>query len=311
MKTQKDIGHAEPSASDRRRLVGMRDNMEAALNRLVQDYRDLEGLNRELERKARSTSAELEVAKSRLKSVHKDVKQVQAQGANLLTALFRGLKGPLNAIEEHIEQLALECRRGENGASWDRLRSEVHRLWRIIDDLATVEAVQLGTTQLKLEAVNLEEVVDSVAGEHQDVTRSKGVILNKVVAKALPHVLGDGNQLKSALGHLVDNAICCTPTGGVVTILANGNRSGDQVRLSVIDMRRNTLDKTVMGMLQGTFPGNLRSADDIEHVDLGLMVAGQIINAHNGEIMVESQAGKGTVFTLSLPTAECGAMKNI
>jgi signal transduction histidine kinase len=299
----------EVDTVDRRKLLGLRDNVDAALNRLVKDYQEMKGLNRELGIKAKLANAELELAKSKLKSVHENLKDYHIREANLLNALFKGLKSPLSAIEKHINQLAQNNSNGESKFSLNHVRVEVHKLWQIIDDLATVEAVQLGMVQLKLEKVNLEEVVNRVAGEHQDIIQHKGVFLNKVVAKGLPSVIGNREQLKAALSHLVDNAICYTPTGGVVTILANGDQPGDYVRLSVVDMRKDALGKMVVRILKGAFPGSRTIEDDIVDVDLGLMVARQIISMHKGEITVESKAGRGTVFTLSLPTAEMGAVK--
>jgi len=74
-------------------------------------------------------------------------------------------------------------------------------------------------------------------------------------------------------------------------------------------MRKDVLSKMGMRMLQGAFSGSRSIEDEIVDVDLGLMVTQQIISMHKGEITVESKAGKGTVFTLSLPTADNGAVE--
>jgi signal transduction histidine kinase len=59
-------------------------------------------------------------------------------------------------------------------------------------------------------------------------------------------------------------------------------------------------------VLQGVFPGKRIGDADVDDVDLRLIVTRQIISAHNGEIKVESEAGKKTVFTLTLPAVESG-----
>jgi len=309
METQRKARQEDMDPVNQREMLGLRDNIDEALHRLVQDYQNMESLNRDLEIRAKFAETELELANSKLKTVHENLEAYHAHQASMLNALFRGLKRPLSVIEEHIDQLSQNNPSGEGQFSLDQVRAEVHKLWQIIGDLATVEAVHLGVVQLKLESVNLEEVVNRVAGEHEDMIHDKGVFLNKVVAKGLPSVVGDRNQLKVALSHLVDNAICCTPAGGVVTILANGSQPGDYVRLSVVDMRKDILGKMGMRMLQGTFSGSQSIEDEITNVDLGLMVTKQIISMHKGEITVESKAGKGTVFTLSLPTADSGCIE--
>jgi K+-sensing histidine kinase KdpD len=309
MAAQRRINHVVADQPEQKKLLGLRNNIDEALKRLVKDYHDMEALNQELELKAKSASTELELARSKLKSVHETLREFYTREANLLNVLFKGLRNPLSSIEEHIGQLAQGDQRDEReSVPWDEVRDEVHRLWQVIDDLAAVEAIQMGTAQLHLEKVNLEELVDSVAGEHQDMTRSKGVVLNKAVAKELPFVMGNRQHLKSALGHLLDNAICCSPLGGVVTILANGSQPGDRVSLSVVDMRQVALEEVEIRMLQGLFPGERAIDFEVANIDLGLMVARQIINVHKGEIAVQSEASKGTVFTLTFPAAESGAV---
>ncbi|KPL17990.1 MAG: hypothetical protein AMJ92_10145 [candidate division Zixibacteria bacterium SM23_81] len=305
MRIRRKAGHVEVDPADRRKLLGLRVSIDSALKKLVNDYRNMESVNRELKLKAKSTSTELELAKSRLESFHETLRVHHTREINLLNYLFKGLKSPLNIIEEHIRQLKNGSPNdGERAASLEKLRIEVSKLGQVINDLANVEAIQMGTAHLKVEKVSLEEVVDRVTGEHERSTKNRGVVLNKIIAKGLPHIMGDREQLKIALSHLVDNSISFTPSGGIVTILANGSQPGGRVQLSVVDMREGALDKAGMRVLQGVFPGKRIGDADVDDVDLRLIVTRQIISAHNGEIKVESEAGKKTVFTLTLPAVE-------
>lgn len=309
MAAQRQANHVVADQPKQKKLLGLRNNIDEALKRLVKDYHDMETLNQELELKAKSASTELELARSRLKSVHEALRAYHTREVNLLNVLFKGLQSPLSSIEEHIGQLAQGDQRAEGEcASWDEVRAEVHRLCQVVDNLAAAEAIQMGAAQLHLEKVNLGGLVDTVVGEHQDMIRSKGVVLNKTVARELPHILGDRQHLRSALSHLLDNAICCSPLGGVVTILANGSQPRDRVSLSVVDMRQIALQEVEIDMLQGLFPCRNVPGSEVENIDLGLMAARQIINVHKGEIVVESEASKGTVFTLIFPAAESGAV---
>jgi len=160
METRRKARQADVDPVDRRELLGLRDNIDEALQRLVQDYQHMESLNQELEIRAKFAETELELANSKLKSVHENLGAYHTHQANMLNALFRGLKRPLSVIEEHIDQLSQNNPNGEGKFPLDQVRAEVHKLWKIIDDLATVEAVQLGMVELKLEKVNLEEVVN-------------------------------------------------------------------------------------------------------------------------------------------------------
>lgn len=293
MLVRRKVGHEQVDPAQQKKLLGLRSNIDEALKRVMRDYR-------EMEHKARLARTELQSARSELQSVHRDfVREV-----NLLSFLFSGLKTPLSAIEDRIASLVKEDRySGAKANGLYQVRAEVHKLWRIIVDLAAAEAVKLGTTPLKLERVQLEKVVDGVVYEHKRRTTSKGVVLHKVIARELPMILADRKQLKVALSHLVNNAVCHTPVGGVVTLLANGNRPRNRVQLDILDLRRDTIDELEMRALQGVIPGKDTMDANLGDVDLELMVAWQIISAHKGEVTVESEAEKGTVFSITLPVA--------
>ncbi len=293
MLVRRKVGHEQADPAQQRKLLGLRSNIDEALKRVMRDYR-------EMEHKARLASTELKLARSELQSVHQDF----AREANLLSFLFSGLKTPLSAIEDRIASLVKgDQHSGAEANSLYQVRAEVHKLWQIIVDLAAVEAVQSGTTPLKLERVQLEKVVDRMVYEHKRRTASKGVVLHKVIARELPMILGDRKQLKVALSHLVNNAVCHTPMGGVVTLLANGTRPRNRVQLDILDLRRDALDEMEIRALQGVIPGKDVMDTDLGDVDLELMVAWQIIRAHKGEITVESDAEKGTIFSLTFPVA--------
>jgi signal transduction histidine kinase len=305
MKIQRKIGNVRTDTEQRKKLIKLRSNIDKTMQRLAKGYGQMQGQNQQLRLQAREVSSELSRAKFKLRSAHENLQMCHLREANLLNFLFKGLKSTLSLIEGHIDQLYGGSVPGE-AQSMDQVREEVHRLWQIVADLATVEAVQLGTMQLRWEQVQLDKLASNVVAEHQQMAKKQSVALNKVINGGLPDVLGDRQQLKMALSHLVDNAIAHTPDGGSVTILANGEQSNEWVRLSVVDMRKEALDEVSMHALQGLFPGKKVLHADIAGFDLELMAAWQIISMHRGEIIVDSQAERGTTFTLSLPTAENG-----
>jgi len=305
MKIMRKNESVRAETEERQKLINLRSNIDKTMHGLAKDYGQMQGMNQQLRSQAREVSSDLRRAKSKLRSAHEDLQMCHVREANLLSFLFKGLKNTLGLIEGHIDQLS-NSGVLEEAHSLDQVRGEVHRLWQIVADLATVESVQLGTTSLQWEQVQLDQLASNVVAEHQHMAENQSVALNKAINGGLPGVLGDRQQLKMALSHLVDNAIAHTPDGGSVTILANGDQSKDWVRLSVVDMRKEALDEVSMHALQGLFPGKKALHTDIAGFDLELMAAWQIISMHRGEIIVDSQAERGTTFTLSLPSAENG-----
>jgi K+-sensing histidine kinase KdpD len=290
---------------ERERLLRLKQSIDQTLRGLVGDYRRLEHLNRQLEWKARTTEQELERSQSQLRSAHKDITVYQKREANFLHFLFKGLKSPLHLIERHIVQLSANgAREQEKEDSLNELRDEVHRLWQIIEDLDVMEEVQLGRVQIKQEKVDLKEVVVGILEEHRQAALGQHVGLSEDIDGNLPAILGDREQLRLALHHLVDNAIAHSPAGGTVTVQANGEHPEGRVSLNIIDMRKDIIGDTDLEILKGQFPAGGAAKLNVQGFDLELMAAGQIIAMHQGQIAVKSQQGGGMVFTLTLPVGK-------
>jgi signal transduction histidine kinase len=286
---------------EQHKLRQLKRSVDETLRQLVGDYRRMEELNRELETRAKTATMDLEQTRSKLRSAHRDLDAFQRREAHLLNLLFKGLKSPLSHLERNIEKLSNGGKRKRPSDSLDVIQAEVHRLWKIVSDLATVEAVQLGADQLKQERVDLRGLIRRVVADHQQMAKGQHVLLNPVLSDGLPAVVGDRERLKMALNHLLSNAIAHSPSGGAVTIAANGDPPKDCVQLSLMDTRRDALGDPNLLALQGR-PHLRRDFDaDAGGLDLELLAAWQIIAMHKGEIAVRSQAGKETVFTLTLP----------
>jgi len=287
---------------ERHRLQQLKRSVDETLKQLVSDYRRMEELNRQLETRAKTANVELEQTRLKMRSAHRDLEVFHRREAHLLNLLFNGLKSPLSHLEKDIERLSngdheMKCPADPLGL----IHAQVHRLWKIVSDLATVEAVQLGTDQLKQERVDLRGLIRRVVADHQQMAKFQHVLLNQELSDGLPMVVGDRERLKIALNHLLSNAIAHSPWGGEVTIAANGGEPKDSVRLSLMDMRRDALGEPDLLALGGRIPLQRDFDTAAAGLDLELLTAWQIIAMHKGEMAVQSQAGKETVFTLTLP----------
>jgi signal transduction histidine kinase len=285
---------------ERQRMLELKQNIDEDIKKLVLNYRRMEDLNRELKLKARSADLDLEQARSQLYSAHWDLKECQRREAGLLNLLLAGLKNPLNLIEQHIQRLF-----SENGArrekSMELLRDEVHRLRQIVEGLSVAGAVQIGKARLKREKVDLKKLVCRVLEEHQGAACGLHVGLSEDIDGRLPVALGNRKQLKLALNHLVDNAITHSPTGGTVTVQANGRHPKDRVSLNIIDQRQDVLTKEALTALWGRAPAKNVPDFEVQGFDLELVAARYIVGTLDGQIAVKSRPGKETVFTLTLP----------
>jgi signal transduction histidine kinase len=130
----------------------------------------------------------------------------------------------------------------------------------------------------------------------------KGLVVNQVISADLPLLLADEARLRQILINLLSNAIKFTETGSV-SIQANADQDKQQIRIAVAD--------TGVGIPEEAFDSIF---DEFQQVDgtstrqhggtgLGLAISRRLARMHDGDITVESQPGKGSTFTVSLPVA--------
>jgi two-component system sensor histidine kinase BaeS len=181
------------------------------------------------------------------------------------------------------------------------LHEEAVVLQRVIDDLQDLAAADAGTLRLHREEVRADELLEQVAAAHRVGAESAGVRLVTEVAGA-PRLDADPVRMRQALGNLVSNATRHTPAGGTVTLSAR--REEEEVVFEVAD----TGDGIAPGDLARVFDRFWRAEKSRSRrtggSGLGLAIVRQLAAAHGGTVLVTSEAGTGSVFTLRLPRAQ-------
>jgi two-component system sensor histidine kinase VicK len=131
--------------------------------------------------------------------------------------------------------------------------------------------------------------------------KSKEIALINNISRSLPEANIDPDRIIQVLINIVSNAIKFTPKKGTITLAAQLSEKSKHLSVSVTDtgvgIPKNDLPK-IFGKFQ---QAKNRSAGDKSGTGLGLSIAKEIIHLHNGEIGVDSEEGKGTTFTFTLP----------
>ncbi|CBG67318.1 putative sensor kinase [Streptomyces scabiei 87.22] len=181
------------------------------------------------------------------------------------------------------------------------LHDEALLLQHIIDDLQDLAAADAGTLALHREPVRADDVVAQTVSAHRARAESSDI---RLCTHTDPGLVLDADpvRMRQVLGNLTSNALRHTPAGGTVTLTAR--QDGDLAVLIVEDT------------------GSGIAADDLPHVferfwraeksrsrrtggsGLGLSIVRQFVEAHEGTVTVDSDAGKGCVFTLGLPRTQ-------
>jgi signal transduction histidine kinase len=204
------------------------------------------------------------------------------------------LRTPLTAISGHVQAAAdgvvpLD----EMEDSMEAVTEEVRRLERLVNDLLDLTRLEAHQFRVVSEEVGLEALLEQAAAAFREKARANDIDFDTTTAAA-PTVMSDGDRVLQIVTNLLDNAFRWTPRGGMIK-LACVTSSG----LAAI---------TVTDSGPGIAPADLQSVFHPFYsrrgeggTGLGLSIARELAQALGGRLGVESELGKGTTFTLSLP----------
>jgi signal transduction histidine kinase len=178
----------------------------------------------------------------------------------------------------------------------------VTRLTRLVDDLLSLSLIASKELHLELETTDLCVVVREVVERVRPLARSSGSL---VVVRAGAPVTGmwDRTRLDQVVTHLLDNAVKYG-AGKPVDVIVEGE--GDEARLTVQDQGIGIAPESQARIFQ-----RFERAVSERHYGgfgLGLWIVGQIVDAHDGRIQVESRPGAGTTFIIALPRTNGAAV---
>jgi two-component system NtrC family sensor kinase len=187
-------------------------------------------------------------------------------------------------------------RRGEICDSLDLIASESRRCGDLVKNLLTFSR----TTPMNLQATNLNQVIDRSLRLVQHQIDLGGIQLQLELDPELPPVLCDGAQIEQVVLALVMNAIDAMQQGGNLWITTSFIREENQVRIVVRDDGSGIPPE----ILSRIFEPFLTTKETGRGVGLGLAISHSILERHHGNIEVESEFGRGTTFTVTLPWDE-------
>jgi two-component system, NtrC family, sensor kinase len=177
--------------------------------------------------------------------------------------------------------------------SLDLIASESRRCGDLVRNLLTFSRA----TPMNLQATDLNQVIDRALRLMQHQLDLASIQVQPQLDPDLPQVLCDAAQIEQVLLALIVNAMDALPQGGNLWIISSFSREQDCVRIVVRD------DGTGIApeILPHLFEPFLTTKETGRGVGLGLAISHSILERHNGSIEVESEVGRGTTFTITLP----------
>lgn len=183
------------------------------------------------------------------------------------------------------------------------INEESDRLVDLIEDLLDLSRIESGRRELVPEKVSLSEVVKPILSSLSPRAGAKKIHINISVPADLPDVFADEAALKQIMVNLVSNAIKFTPEKGIIDVGAMPARAKkNYVEIYVSDNGAG-IDKDEQKKVFEKFYRVEKLAHTIPGTGLGLSIVQELVRMSGGEIRLESEPGKGSKFTFTLPLA--------
>jgi len=266
-----------------------------------------------LEREVRSLGKSAEESMV-LKAACEKLKELDKMKTAFLSSISHELRTPLTSIIGYAEIARQKyCKLlssitpndekvvrviGQIDANLDILVSEGNRLADLIDNVLELTALEAGTADICSDNVSLESVINGVATEFVEQFKSRGLDFSWEIEADLPSVVGDSRRLSHVMHHLFSNALKFTEQGHV---FCTAGKVQGNLLVSVSDTGKGipeTLHRTIFDKFSQI---GETLTDKPKGTGLGLPICRLIIERHGGNIWVESELGKGSTFTFTLP----------
>jgi two-component system phosphate regulon sensor histidine kinase PhoR len=182
----------------------------------------------------------------------------------------------------------------------DRIQTAAKNMNELVQNMLELVQIDL-ETRVKSETVDLCALVSEVADEFQPQAESRGLSLTFTKNRNPFEVQGDLLRLRQMVRNLVGNAIKYTPAGGCISLAAERQKNTGIFRVK--DTGTGIPKEDLPFIFDRFYRAHNQGTNGVEGNGLGLAIVKSIVEQHGGQVSVESEVGKGSCFTVSLPTS--------
>lgn len=261
----------------------------------VEQSKHLESLYLNLEKKVEERTKELRQANIALEKANR-------LKSEFLATMSHELRTPLNAIIGFAEVLRDEVigpLNGDQKGCLDDIHSSGQHLLSMINNILDFTKIEAGKFELKYEEFSLETVIAEVLHAISEFSDKKGISIHTHIHANIPHIVADKIKFKQIMFNLLSNAVKFTAKNGTITI--NAKLVEQYVQIGVSDTGIGIKSEDIDKLFKPFFQLNSSYSRRYEGTGLGLVLTKHLVELHGGKIWVESDYGKGSTFTFTLP----------
>lgn len=230
------------------------------------------------------------------------LKETEQLKTELVSTVSHDLKQPLTVMNGYLEMLQMHQHLEERGTIYvSMIMRAVQTMWDLIDDLMMMAKIEAGM-QLDIHPVSAHTIVQKVIEQIQSIADTKAMMLTNDIVDGLPPIKGDSKRLTQVFANLIGNAVKYTPPEGRVRIWAEARDSS--LMIAVEDTGLGISPEDQARIFDRFYRVRRAETESIEGTGLGLAIVKRLVEAHRGQIGLESHLGEGSTFYVTLPTLE-------
>lgn len=301
------------AAGIKERIAALREDFnaeetESAVEELTRQNRDFVRILSELEEKREALerlNQQLSASNTELNAANARLREIAELREEFLALTTHDLRSPLTVISGVISFFT-SGRLGELSPEQKNMVGMMERntqnLIELVNDLLDAAKLESGTLQLELTSTNISALIHEICEPLEPIANERGITLTQDVPAGLPPVRADRAKLRRVIVNLLSNALKFTPKGGRVVVRVE--QPDSLLRISVADTGVGIAPEDIPLLFDKYEQARHRATRGEKGTGLGLYITRQLVELHGGEIHVESEVGRGSTFSFTVPVAD-------
>lgn len=227
-------------------------------------------------------------------------REINQMKNDFVAAVSHELRTPMTSIKGFVRTIMRDPKMAHNVREHflNIIDEETERLTHLIESLLEMGSIESGRAVLDLAPVELPKLIDTIVVSLRAAMTTKRIVFNAKVPKDLPPITADSKRVYTIIANLLENATKFTPEQGRITLTAVENENN--IVITVSDTGPGIPAEAREQIFERFFQVRGGSVK-LPGAGLGLFLVREMVTLHGGTVSVESEVGKGTIFTVRLP----------
>lgn len=246
-------------------------------------------------------ASDLDAKKQEVEQQNQDLRRLDTVKSRFLGMVAHDLRNPIASIQMAAELLAdpeafLDS--GERQAFLSDINRQAGYMVDLIDDLLDVTKIEAGRLDLRKEMIDLDEFLGDAVRRHANLAVRKGITVT-LASRHEGTVEADRKRLRQVLDNLISNAVKFSPTGSAVEV--GGRHEQGSWIVEVTDHGPGLTDADRQAVFEYFTTLSAQPTGGENSTGLGMAITRRVVEAHGGEVGVDSRIGVGSTFWFSIP----------